>query len=114
MRVYYKIVGTDLKSILACYPHTIQYKVDEWVSSSKNFSEKGYDLLIFTTLRDARLFGPTSLIFRCHAKGVRHKNLAYCFGSANWVIRIGAIATRIWPKGTVMAKQVKLLTEVPK
>lgn|GEM_PF-2843074 len=104
----------------------IEYKINEWVKAPKWLAEKGYHLFVFNNLKNVKRFvegfGFNKTTRLCYNKTTRlwlceiedkFDTLPYYIST--WNLLVGSTMPNIdctFPKGTVMAKKVKLIKQV--
>jgi len=107
----YKVLRKgSLRSIYAPYPASVYYEPGRWVEASIWLARRGYHLMVFKTLEDARLFRSSGLhvIWLCEVEGVETGLPEICcmLGLYNGQLEpVGGF----WPEGTIMARKVKLV-----
>lgn len=115
--IAYKALSSDLKSYQALGHAEVTYSTEEYVSAPQWLGEKGYDLLIFDTLKNLNNFWVTTPSFNqvwevsCRGN-VREPdrvrlNIAPLALDKRFVEAIFG-----WPAGSLMAEEVKLLRRI--
>lgn len=94
----------------------VQYKEGDFVKAPERAAKHGYHLLIFKTKRDALLFtmGDTVelRIWRAVYKGVvKRLPPMGTFYALDVLDELRKLHCPLWPKGTLMVKEVMLLEE---
>ncbi len=130
MRIYYKVLRESYDNLYSCSsshsPHTVLYRPNKWSKAPEKLAAIDYYLLVFSKLKDAKFFisrnyaGTKIKIYRCEIKKGKSKDLPYRLVWES--VRQICQSTNgpkdkhmyLWPDGTVMAKEVKILTEVTK
>jgi hypothetical protein len=117
----YKVIREENDKLFSCWvlgQGRVEYRIGKSVEAPSWLAERGYHLTFFKTLRNARRFASNLLsdpyrsikIYRCEVKEPL-KNLP-----STWLMTCGFVvlgaSLRPWPKGTKMAKGIKLLREV--
>ena len=113
----YKVVRDDGKKYKpAICMARVSYEIGKWTVPPEDADDKGYGLLVFSTLEDAEAFTRYSppgyrKIFLCEVRGV-YKNLPLRRYSDSALPWLEVISLGDWPSGTLMVSAVKLLEEV--
>lgn len=113
--------GVVLRSIFATQSASVRYFVDKWAEAPGWLAEKGYHLLVFTNLKDAKTFMyllPEGLecnleIWECEVMGqVRPPPICFSHKLGCYDLDVCKTIGMDWPSGTAMYEQVKLTKKV--
>jgi len=112
---YYKITteiaGEQVSYFVYGTPAEVKYPVGEWAEAPKWLAKKKYGLFVFDGLKNAREFSKlcaSPCLWRCEVDGIFDRlplSLSMHGLNAGKVIKL-------YPKGTVMVKRVKLIRQV--
>lgn len=111
-KIYYKIVRKDENKYISSFiddGNKVEYKLNEYVGVSEfKTVDDNYHLLVFDSFENAKNFIAffDQLIFKCKIKGII-KNIPerkVCMDGIYSNIK----DVNEWPKGTIMAKAVKI------
>lgn len=119
---YYKITteiaGGQVSFIIFNSKAEVQYQIGEWAEAPDWLAKKGYGLFVFDSLKNAmdflgKLGDPSrSKMWRCEIEG-RYEKLPpnLTLDGINRGVLVPA-EFKDFPKGTVMAKRVKLIRQI--
>ena len=117
---YYKVInnreGNLSSAILPSYHEGFtKYSLEHWIGAPKKLAAAGYHLSVFKNQKTARLFLKSLQIgdrrlYQCKVRGVI-RNLPPIRMTRDTKFGI-PFEDDMWPKGTVMAKEVMLIHEV--
>lgn len=71
----------DIEAVIkngSCHFCCVEYKIDKWVTASKEAPKNNKDLFIFETLAKAKSykdFSPELLVFECEVDKIKHETL---------------------------------------
>ena len=118
-KTYYKLTAELEGQQYSFYMHGtgagVEYKVSEWVEAPKWLAKEGYHLFVFNNLKNVKNFiekkgfNKSTRLWLCEIEGKFDKLPHYISG---WNLMSGSINPSIafnFPKGTVMARKVKLI-----
>ncbi len=115
-KIYYKITNKELGSYMAKNKAYIQYKIREFVTAPDWLAKQGYYLLVFDSLEHAKneCCSFNDKIWKCEVRDIQ-KNLPCChyiYEVSKGFLPKNKTNIITWPKGTIMAKEVKLIKEI--
>ena len=99
----------------------IEYKINKWVSTPRQFARHGYYLTYFNTIENANAFishwaiswDADLMIFKCVASRPTKTLPPRLIPNYLPKLRINPVrSSQKWPRGTMMARRIKLIEEV--
>lgn len=121
MKHYYKVVYKIDEKYFSCWAEgddKVEYKLNEWVESSKQNKKIGYHLLIFNNKENAIEFVKnvvipylskilsSLLVFECFIENKVKFIPPRKMDSSGYIYN--CLYDRNWPKGTLIAEKVKI------
>lgn len=96
---YYKVVKNNLTSSVVVCEDKVQYKRGEYVKTHPHLYKINHHLFVFNNILSAKLFtGNNERLFECKIRGKLNNKYNFIGYS---------------PDGTVMAKEVMIVKEIP-
>lgn len=111
--IVWKVTNSRNKSAVACRKAVVQYKIGKSVKAPEWLAEQGYHLFAYRRLKDAkREIVDGERIYKAEGKNTTKKLPLFCnfFKIDDGILKIHKYF--IFPKGTIMCKEITLLKEI--